>query len=305
MTTRNRTEDYLRLRGFKKGIKRADGESLLGGMTSVQVTPIWVKKMDELRRIQTHIAKRQDDLEELHTNHLKVQFGALRDEENEEMIIEKITSEINGLFQTAERGIHELEAVYMSEIEDDYQGGSEATDAELTILRNVKMCLANEIARLGYLFKEKRRRYARNIQNQKRIVAKGVDEEQKAVREALQRDAIEDHCRQRGMTQDQIEEILLNRQDIEDRLEGIQRIAQSTESLNEMFRDLNQLVIEQGTILDRIDENMQITHQRVVKGRRELEKAAASQKGGCFKVLVLLMIVLIIVFVIALIIKVL
>lgn len=37
--------------------------------------------------------------------------------------------------------------------------------------------------------------------------------------------------------------------------------------MTELFRELNRLVIEQGTLLDRIDYNIDQTFQRVKKGK--------------------------------------
>ena len=51
------------------------------------------------------------------------------------------------------------------------------------------------------------------------------------------------------------------------------KIAQSINDLATIFRELSVLVIEQGTILDRIDYNIEQTMVKVQDGRQQLEKA--------------------------------
>jgi len=42
--------------------------------------------------------------------------------------------------------------------------------------------------------------------------------------------------------------------------------------LAELFTDLSNLVVEQGTVLDRIDFNLQDSRHNIKKGNRELQK---------------------------------
>lgn len=55
-----------------------------------------------------------------------------------------------------------------------------------------------------------------------------------------------------------------------DRTEKIERIVKSVNKLNELFRQMNKLVIDQGTILDRIDFNIENTVTRTKKAKEEL-----------------------------------
>lgn len=57
-----------------------------------------------------------------------------------------------------------------------------------------------------------------------------------------------------------------------DRNEKIERLVRSINQLNDLFKQMNRLVIEQGTILDRIDFNIENTHQKSTKAKEELIK---------------------------------
>lgn len=67
------------------------------------------------------------------------------------------------------------------------------------------------------------------------------------------------------------------------------RLAQSVNELSQLFRELNVLVIEQGTLLDRIDYNLEQASTHVKSGVVELEEAnRISSKMRAIKVIICL-----------------
>ena len=83
--------------------------------------------------------------------------------------------------------------------------------------------------------------------------------------------------------------------------EEIQNLVKSINDLASIFKDLSVLVIEQGTILDRIDYNVQSAKEDVAKAVVEIEKTKERETSGrakscimcqvgCIGVLVLLLI---------------
>ncbi len=81
-----------------------------------------------------------------------------------------------------------------------------------------------------------------------------------------------------------------------ERQKEIIHIAQSINELATIFRELSVLVIEQGTILDRIDYNIEQTVQKVESGVKELRVANEYSKKArtikCILVLLLLVAIL-------------
>jgi syntaxin 16 len=67
---------------------------------------------------------------------------------------------------------------------------------------------------------------------------------------------------------------------VQSRDQEIQKIAQSIEELGSIFKELAVLVIDQGTILDRIDYNMEAVVEHTKTGIKQLEKAEKSQKNA-------------------------
>lgn len=67
---------------------------------------------------------------------------------------------------------------------------------------------------------------------------------------------------------------------VQSRDQEIQKIAQSIEELGQIFKELAVLVIDQGTILDRIDYNMEAVVEHTKTGIKQLEKAEKHQKSA-------------------------
>jgi syntaxin 16 len=67
---------------------------------------------------------------------------------------------------------------------------------------------------------------------------------------------------------------------IQSRDQEIVQIAKSIEELGSIFKELAVLVIDQGTILDRIDYNMEAVVESTKTGIKQLEKAEQHQKNA-------------------------
>lgn len=67
---------------------------------------------------------------------------------------------------------------------------------------------------------------------------------------------------------------------VQSRDQEIVKIAQSIEELGSIFKELAVLVIDQGTILDRIDYNMEAVVEHTKTGLDQLDKAEKRQKNA-------------------------
>lgn len=83
------------------------------------------------------------------------------------------------------------------------------------------------------------------------------------------------------------------------RNEEINSLVANVVDLADIFKELNSLVVTQGTILDRIDYNIQMTLEHTTKANKELIKAEKYQKcsraAGCILLLVVIILVLLII----------
>ncbi|KAK8405941.1 hypothetical protein O3P69_006976 [Scylla paramamosain] len=74
-------------------------------------------------------------------------------------------------------------------------------------------------------------------------------------------------------TQEQMLFLADNTMMVQENDRAVQQILQSTLQLNQLFKDVAQLVSEQGTVLDRIDFNVEHAAVKVEEGARQLKKA--------------------------------
>ena len=88
---------------------------------------------------------------------------------------------------------------------------------------------------------------------------------------------------------------------VRSRDEEIKKLAQSIEELAGIMKHLAELVIDQGTMLDRIDYNMDQAVEKIQAGVKELESTEKIQKDGnplkCIMALMVLIFILVIVMV--------
>eukprot|EP00941_MAST-03F_sp_MAST-3F-sp1_P005950 g5950.t1 len=66
--------------------------------------------------------------------------------------------------------------------------------------------------------------------------------------------------------------------ELQERDEDIKAIFKAIKEIAEMFTDLHVLVVEQGTILDRVDYNLEVAMTRTFKGNDHLKKAVEHNK---------------------------
>lgn len=83
----------------------------------------------------------------------------------------------------------------------------------------------------------------------------------------------------------------------------INNLLNSINQLASLFKDLQVLVLEQGTILDRIDFNISCSNENVEKAHKDLQKANKNLEKNCARNTNLCLIITIFVFAILLILK--
>ena len=99
-----------------------------------------------------------------------------------------------------------------------------------------------------------------------------------------------------GFNDDQQAQVRDNTNIVRGREKEITKVVESIHELSEIFKDLANLVVEQGTMLDRIDYNIEMTATRIEKGFEELEKAEKYQASATKKRLILFLVILCVLF---------
>jgi len=71
----------------------------------------------------------------------------------------------------------------------------------------------------------------------------------------------------------------------------LNKLLNSVSDLAGIFKDMQVLVMEQGSILDRIDYNIDVASTNVVKGKNSLIKANDYHKNNCFRNVIIVLLV--------------
>ncbi|KAF3856520.1 hypothetical protein F7725_017243 [Dissostichus mawsoni] len=104
----------------------------------------------------------------------------------------------------------------------------------------------------------------------------------------------------KGFTDDQLMLVEQNTVMVEEREREIRQIVQSISDLNEIFRDLAGMVVEQGTVLDRIDFNVEQACVKTEEGVKQLQKAEQYQKKNRKMLVILILFVIVMVLIVIL-----
>lgn len=79
------------------------------------------------------------------------------------------------------------------------------------------------------------------------------------------------------------EDVAVTDKDIISRKAEIDKIVKQMNDLSELFREISTMVIEQGTLLDRIDFNVSDAARHVSAGNRELQKIMDAENNRTAK----------------------
>ena len=222
--------------------------------------PYWVDNVDETTVQLEDINKRMINLSRV----CKKRLMAFDDRE-EQKLEREITfmNMITELFKRAEGSLRRIFSASMVPKDD--------RDAQ--VRKNIQRALATQLQNLSFDFRKQQKKYLRKIQDKKNDTAgKGFFVPDENDLKDSQRNGYA------GFNDRQFEMLQDTQQGLDERDQEIMNIAKSITDLSQIFKELAVLVIDQGTVLDRIDYNMEQVEDKVEKGVDELEKAKELQK---------------------------
>lgn len=292
MATRNRTKEFL---NFRESHRRDTGhrqqkdtrESEFGLLpqddqdhvaihmgVGNELPPEWVDIVESIQKDLQSVRDNLRALQKLHNQRLKVKFD---DDEQAERDIEIMTQEITRLLRKCESGVKRIATVGNAR-------GTNLPQQERTVRLNVMRNLATQMQSLSKQFRHAQKEFLMRLRGQEEVGREFFDDDMKGV---SREDALD-----RGLSEEEMQALQMYEESADMRHQEIIRIATSINELATLFRELNVLVIEQGTILDRIDYNVEQTLTRVQKGTEELQKAEDySKKARSMKCILLLLVV--------------
>nr|SVE70596.1 EOG090X0AQP [Daphnia similis] len=255
--------------------------------THVKMPPDWTDSLEEAQYTLTKIQTRLKELSALQNKHLlKPTFD---DSMNEEQQIDVFTKDITKMFTTCHNCIKRIQ----------YNSTSPSLGpAETNLAKNVVTSLVTTLQNLSNTFRSDQNTYLNKIKSRE-------ERSQQFFGGASKEWNYDDWTTTsqtetpRVMSQQQL---LLNEENssfVEQREKEIQNVVRSIYELNSIFKEISHMVADQGTVLDRIDYNIEHTQAKVHDGLVHLQKADNYQKKNrkmvCIVALVSAIIILIII----------
>ncbi|XP_029535846.2 syntaxin-16-like isoform X4 [Oncorhynchus nerka] len=258
---------------------RLDPEAAIG--VTKRLPPKWVDGVDEIQYDITRVQQKMKELAALHDKHMN--RPTLDDSSEEEHAIEITTQEITQMFHRCQRAVRGLQSHC-----------GHCTEQEERLLRNVVSSLAGSLQELSTNFRHTQSSYLKRMKNREERSKHFFDSG--PLMEEDEDIALYD----RGFTGDQLVLVEQNTVMVEEREREVRQIVQSISDLNEIFRDLAGLVVEQGTVLDRIDFNVEQSCVKTEEGLKQLQKAEQYQKKNRKMLVILILTVIVVVLILIL-----
>ncbi|KAK7203749.1 t-SNARE [Myxozyma melibiosi] len=238
--------------------------------------PSWTDVDDEVNQILELIKQKSQKLDKLHQEHILPGFD---DRSQQEAIIENLTREITQHFHECQARIKQLGMLVHQ---------ADLTSAQINMCKNMQISLATKVQDSSTQFRKKQSAYLKKLRGNRQAE---LPTTYSAVYPEDDLDV--------GFSQSQIQQsaqLALNSDDtmIRQREAEITQIAEGILELAEIFRELQTMVIDQGTVLDRIDYNIENMKEHVKAAEVELRQAAHYQQRTqkCKVILFLLLAVL-------------
>eukprot|EP00727_Mastigamoeba_balamuthi_P004211 m51a1_g13788 Syntaxin 16 (314) ;mRNA; f:332081-333482 len=284
--TRNRTSTFITYRNQRHAYSGAvvSGKSVeltvtADGTSSVlqgadfamsEAPPRYFPVIEDIRATLGMIHNKQMDLQRLHESQFLVQIDDTSDEQH---AIEIATAEITRLLAEAQQRIKGLGAA----------GGTDSNDEERRLLKNVQSALASQLGDETKRFRQSQQVYLTKLRKRNQKVrgtlSSPLDDEEEA------------YSGDKGFTEAQMSQLATMNSTTVERDKEIRQIYKSIVELSEITKDLAVLIVDQGTLLDRIDYNIEVSAENTKEGVVELKKANESQKGIRTKLCIILLLV--------------
>eukprot|EP00897_Mesotaenium_endlicherianum_P006454 jgi/Mesen1/5837/ME000297S05029 len=273
MATRNRTQAFLKYRDALKqpradtSIEHENGpqrpttgggyiqlqpvDSFRGNGASTTLPPMWVDVSEKVKEDMQRLKSKTAELSKAHARALLPTFD---NENTHDETVELLTQEITIGLKRCEKSLQRLT-----------KGSTGGEDNN--IARNVQRSMATDLQQLSMDFRKMQKGYLRRLQAQQEGASNsGLPTPSQSV----QRE--DDDLFDPGFDERQTMRVRRMEASTVEREQEMKEIVQSVNDLAQVMRDLSVLVIDQGTIVDRIDYNIQNVGAAIDKGMKHLKK---------------------------------
>ncbi|KAF2107168.1 t-SNARE affecting a late Golgi compartment protein 2 [Lophiotrema nucula] len=255
--------------------------------------PRWLDIQDEITEYLAEIARQTRKLDQLHQKHVLPGFDDEDVKKREEREIEQLTQEITRGFQQCQKAIKRIDTM----VRESKQQGS-INRGEETMAKNLKIALATRVGEVSAMFRKKQTAYMKKLRDLGGFASpfRSATPVQNPYNDPALQESDADRSfsqstllqtKQQRLRHDPNEALIAQRErEIEDIAQGIIELAN-------IFQELQTMVIDQGSMLDRIDYNVERTATDVKEAAKELNVASGYQKRSIKRKIMLLLAILI------------
>ncbi|OJD21752.1 hypothetical protein ACJ73_06909 [Blastomyces percursus] len=255
--------------------------------------PRWVDIQDDVTELLAGIAQKSVRLDKLHQKHVLPGFEDEDARRQEEGIIEQLTQEITRAFHDCQRAIQRIETMVK---EQKQHGGVSKSDE--TMAKNIQISLASRVQEASAGFRKKQSTYLKKLRGLDGMTTP-LDRSATPILNPymdpslIESDADKSYS-QSTLLQTSQKRVTSNDTAIAQREREINDIARGIIELSDIFRDLQAMIIDQGTMLDRIDFNVERMNVDVKAADKELTVATNYQRRTTKRKILLLLFLLVI-----------
>lgn len=264
------------------------GDIDFGGNVSKnsRLPPEWVDGVEEIQYEISRIKQRTRELSNLYDRHLN--RPSMDDDDGEERKIKESSQQLAQMFNNCQRLVHQINAK-----------SALGTPQERKLTQNILASLASQLQDQTSAFRTKQVEYSNRCARREAHSGQLFDMTMILEQES-DPSFMEDISAEQGLTTSQLLMVEENNVQVRQREKEINKLVQSITDLNLIFKELAGMVAEQGTVLDRIDYNIEMSACSVEVGLQELHKTEKYQKKNRKMMVIFVLTVIIIVLLILL-----
>ncbi|TMW57052.1 hypothetical protein Poli38472_002977 [Pythium oligandrum] len=252
------SKGQFKIKGMDKALLQESRE--LAGMEAGEIPrPEWIRFADEANEAVRLLHVKLEYLQLVHTKRLMIRFDD--SEEAYEREIDQLNDEITALFHLADRLLKKITGPFVG-------GEPSASSADRRVRLSTQRAIATRLQDISLQFRQRQREYLHRLQLQKHgSDAFNFDPDAEPMDQERYESA------QMALVTD------MQTFDIKTRDTEIQRIARTVSSLAVIFKQVADMVITQGTLVDRIDYNMEQVATRMQSSLKEMRRAEQYQRN--------------------------
>ncbi|KAK7196917.1 putative QA-SNARE protein [Novymonas esmeraldas] len=233
------------------------------------VVPLWSRLPADLQENTAALSRQIAELSAQHALFLKPK---LRNEDEEG----RLRAAIDRQAVEIQTSLKKLEHIIVvgTQLKSSY------VEEEVRMVKSVQMQLTAQLKELALQFKSTQELFGAQLRRREKKSCKYMKIGTDAAYDVVQQEERTSRFLEMGFTDQDVQSLLIEEMQRDQTNKEVKDILDSIHELHNMFEDLHTMVIDHGTMLDRIDYNVDRALVSASKAQIELEKARESQ-GSC------------------------